>query len=121
MIKDEELLNNTDESIAPLLAACDRTDAAIREFEAKIAALKETHHLECTMPLDKHTLLSVADGPESIEIYTSEDEAVVDWAAHAPALYITATINGAMVKLGPFQLQSILEGVKKALVTGSNL
>lgn len=29
---------------------------------------------------DKHVLLSVGDGPEGIEIFTSEDMAVIDWA-----------------------------------------
>lgn len=56
---------------------------------------------------DKTILFSIADGPESIEIYTSEDEAVVDFAACYPALYITATVSGASVKLGPFHLERI--------------
>ena len=72
------------------------------------------------MAYDKQVLPAVADGPESIELYTSEDEAIVDWAAHVPALYLSATMNGAYVKLGPFVLPRILAGVKKALVTGSN-
>ena len=71
------------------------------------------------MPYDKQILLSVADGPESIELYTSEDEAVVDWARDSPALYLTATVAGSYVKLGPFMLSSILEGVKQALEKGS--
>lgn len=56
---------------------------------------------------DKKILFSIADGPESVEIYTSEDEAVVDFAACYPAMYLTATVNGASVKLGPFHLKSI--------------
>jgi hypothetical protein len=52
----------------------------------------------------KKILLSVADGPEGIEIYTSEDEAVVDWSSAVPSLYLTANTIDAYVKLGPFQL-----------------
>lgn len=51
---------------------------------------------------DKHVILSAADGPEGIEIYTSEEEGVVDWSPTSPAMYLVATVNGAMVKLGPF-------------------
>lgn len=56
---------------------------------------------------DKITLLSVGDGPEGIEIYTSQDEGVVDWATSFPAVYLTASINGAQVKLGPFTMPGI--------------
>lgn len=55
----------------------------------------------------KRVLLLVADGPEGIEIYTSKDEAVVDWSPHVPALYVVVTIQDAMVKLGPFQMGTI--------------
>jgi hypothetical protein len=53
-------------------------------------------------PSDKQVILSAADGPEGIEIYTSEEEGVVDWSPTSPAMYLVATINGATVKLGPF-------------------
>lgn len=66
-------------------------------------------------PPDKRVLLSVADGPESIEIYTSEDEGAVDWGLDAPALYLTATLQGAYVKIGPFCLRAIREGVEAGL------
>ena len=48
-------------------------------------------------------LLEVGDGPEGIKIYTSEEEGVVDWANSFPALYIEVSVQGAYVKLGPFQ------------------
>lgn len=57
----------------------------------------------------KKILLSVADGPDSIEIYTSEDKAVVDWAADCPALYLTATCHmNSAIQLGPFALSANL-------------
>jgi hypothetical protein len=52
----------------------------------------------------KVVLLSAQDGPESIEIYTSEDQAVVDWSCDVPALYVHVTLNGAACYLGPFCL-----------------
>ncbi len=65
--------------------------------------------------LTKKVLLSVADGPESIEIYTSEDEVVVDWGDNLPSLYLTATVLGASIKLGPFCLPSIRNGIIQML------
>lgn len=67
------------------------------------------------MKTDKRILLSVADGPEGIEIYTSDDEGVVDWSPAFPAVYITASLNGAMVKLGPFTLKAIYEQLRERL------
>lgn len=58
---------------------------------------------------DKEILLSVGDGPEGIEIYASEDEGVVDWSNTFPAVYLVASINGASIKLGPFQLPAIYQ------------
>ena len=58
---------------------------------------------------DRRSLLSVSDGPESIEIYESVGEGIVDIAAHLPALYLVATTYDAHVKLGPFCLNSIRE------------
>jgi hypothetical protein len=52
----------------------------------------------------RKVLLDVADGPEGITIYTSEDRAVVDWAEQCPALYLSASLNDAHVNLGPFTL-----------------
>ena len=63
----------------------------------------------------KNVLLSVADGPEGIEIYEDEDEGVVDWSSAFPAVYLTATLNGAFVKLGPFQMKTIYEELVKKL------
>mgnify|MGYP000968374340 CR=1 FL=1 len=64
---------------------------------------------------DKKVLLSVGDGPEHIELYTSEDESVVDWSYRPPhgALYLVACLNGASVRLGPFYL--ICDEVAKRL------
>lgn len=63
----------------------------------------------------KEILLEVGDGPEGITIYTSEEEAIVDWADHVPALYIQASLNGAYVKLGPFMLKSVRDEVVRKL------
>jgi hypothetical protein len=63
----------------------------------------------------KTTLLKVTDGPEGIEIYTDDDEAIIDWGAGIPGIYIIATASGAYVKIGPFQLKSIREGVERIL------
>lgn len=52
-------------------------------------------------------LLSVADGPEAIEIYTSEDEGVVDWSPSFPAVYLQVNMDGMRFKCGPFTLGSI--------------
>lgn len=61
-------------------------------------------------------LLSVADGPEGFEIYESNEEGAADWASTYPALYLTAAINGANVKLGPFSLPGIREQLLKQLI-----
>ncbi len=50
----------------------------------------------------KKVILEAGDGPDGITLYTSENEGVVDWADSLPALYLTASVNGASVKLGPF-------------------
>lgn len=57
----------------------------------------------------KKILLDVSDGPEGFTIYESEHEGVSDWSGTFPALYLTAAIQGANVKLGPFQLATIRE------------
>lgn len=62
---------------------------------------------------DRKVLLDIGDGPEGIQVYISEDEGVVDWSSDLPALYITASIQGAFVKLGPFYLKSIREKFEK--------
>jgi hypothetical protein len=64
---------------------------------------------------DKTILLSVGDGPEGIEIYTSEDEGVIDWSSTFPAVYLTASLNGASVKLGPFTMGSIYKQLLSCL------
>lgn len=63
---------------------------------------------------DKRVLFSACDGPESIEIYTSENEGVIDWSRSFPALYLSASTDGASVKLGPFQLPKVYEDVLRA-------
>lgn len=60
-------------------------------------------------------LFEAGDGPEGITIYTSTEEAVVDWSNDIPSLYIQASVDGAFVKLGPFQLKSIREKLTSAL------
>lgn len=65
---------------------------------------------------DKRVLLQVGDGPEGIEIYTSEEEGVVDWAEHLPGLYVVVTLDGAYVKLGPFHLRSLQEQLAERYV-----
>lgn len=64
---------------------------------------------------ERQVLLEVADGPEGILIYTDEDRGVVDWAESFPALYCTVAVNGAWVRLGPFQLHSIYEQLVERL------
>lgn len=63
----------------------------------------------------KKVLISIGDGPEGFEFYTSEEEAVCDFSNDVPALYLTASVNGAFIKLGPFQLKSIREELIKKL------
>lgn len=64
---------------------------------------------------DKKILLSVADGPEGIEIYTSEEEGMVDWSPAFPAVYIVVNTHDAMFKAGPFSLPAIYEQLVAAL------
>jgi len=66
-------------------------------------------------PSDKKILLSVGDGPEHIEIYTSEEEGVVNFSPALPGLYLTASCQDAYIKLGPFQLETIREGIIERL------
>lgn len=61
------------------------------------------------MKADRVVLLDASDGPEGITIYTSDEEGVVDWSQAFPAVYVEATMMGAMVKLGPFSLSSIYD------------
>lgn len=67
------------------------------------------------MPADKKVLLSLSDGPEGIEIYTSEEAAIVEWSSDIPSLYISVTVDGAYVRLGPFHMKSIREGIERVL------
>ena len=71
-----------------------------------------------THPPDKRILLSVADGPEGIELYLSEHEAVSDWAPHTPALYLVASTHDTHIKMGPFTLRSIQEQLARYGLTG---
>lgn len=63
---------------------------------------------------DKHILLEVGDGPEGIQIYTSDDEGI-DWACTYPPVYIVTSLWGAQVKLGPFTLPGIYNQLKDKL------
>jgi len=56
----------------------------------------------------KKVLLSVGDGPEGIEIYTSENRAITDWATNIPALYVSVSVNDAQAGFGPFTLSETL-------------
>jgi hypothetical protein len=67
---------------------------------------------------DKAVLLDVGDGPDGIQLYTSEDEAIATWAAGVPALFLIAQGMGAYVKLGPF-LPRVLEQLRNALAAPS--
>jgi hypothetical protein len=61
------------------------------------------------MSYNKTYLLKACDGPEGIEIYTSEDEGVVDWSSTFPAVYLQVNTHDAMIKLGPFQMPAIFQ------------
>lgn len=63
----------------------------------------------------KTILLEASDGPEGIQIYTSEEEGVVDWSPAFPALYVVVNTQDAMVKVGPFQLKTVYEQLIKQL------
>jgi hypothetical protein len=67
------------------------------------------------MDLSKVPLLSVSDGPEHIEIYTSEEEGVVDWSNTFPAVYLTASTHDTYVKMGPFSLEAIYNGLMESI------
>ena len=65
---------------------------------------------------DKKVLLSVGDGPEGIEIYTSEERAVVDWASDIPALYVDVSLNNVTAHFGPFWLsKALIEQLRSVL------
>ena len=70
---------------------------------------------EVTGDKTRKVLLEVGDGPEGFCFYTSDNEAVTDFATHYPALYLTASLNGASFKLGPFSLSTIQEQLKEKL------
>ena len=67
------------------------------------------------MTNDKQILLDVGDGPEGIQIYTSEEEGIVNWAGSFPAVYIVASLWGANFKLGPFTLGSIYTQLREKI------
>lgn len=55
-------------------------------------------------PSDKQILFEVADGPEGVTIYSSEDEAISSWGRHVPGVFVSVSVNGAMAHFGPFSL-----------------
>lgn len=65
---------------------------------------------------DKTVLFSAREGPESLEIYTSEDQAIVDDGVDIPGLYIKATLMGAAFYLGPFCCSSIRKAAEAVLL-----
>ena len=80
-------------------------------YEKTVAMYTPKNHV----PYPRVTLLDVHDGPEGIEIYTSEEEGVVDWSNTFPAVYIVVNTQDAMVKLGPFQCSEIYKQLKEQL------
>ena len=71
------------------------------------------------MPIDdKQTLLFVGDGPEVIDIYTSDQRGVIDAAQTFPAVYVGIAIDGARCTMGPFTLAAIYQQLEKALKGG---
>jgi hypothetical protein len=64
---------------------------------------------------DKRILFSAADGPEGLEIYTSEEEGIVDWTGALPGLYVVVVLQDVSAKFGPFQLPTIREALEAAL------
>lgn len=85
--------------------------------EAARLQIERVEQAEPRVDSTKNVLLSVADGPEHIELYTSEDEAVVDWAKDFPALYISVSCGmNSCAKFGPFSLSSnLIEQLAKRL------
>jgi hypothetical protein len=64
----------------------------------------------------KVVLLDIGDGPEGFQIYTSINESIIDWLGDVPGLYLTASIDGASIKLGPFAMShSLIEKLKAKL------
>jgi hypothetical protein len=74
------------------------------------AATKENE-----MTDDRKVLLKVADGPDGITLYTSEQEAIATWADGETTLFLEVS-NGlnAYAKFGPF-LPEVLKQVRAAL------
>ena len=66
-------------------------------------------------PYSREWLLHATDGPEGIEIYTSEDEGVIDWSATFPAVYVVVATHDSYVKLGPFQCKRVYKQLKEQL------
>lgn len=61
------------------------------------------------MRKDAQVLLSVADGPEGIVIYTSEEGAIVDCCEGVPALYVEIHCGmNCAAYFGPFSLSKSL-------------
>ena len=109
------------ENLDALRVACDKGDVdqvTLLAYQMKELIAQARAAMEDRMrvyPPDKKRLLFVADGPESIELYTSEEGAIIDFAKDCPALYLVATTAEAAVRLGPFHLRSIREGIEAAL------
>lgn len=57
---------------------------------------------------DKQVRLVIGDGPEGVEIFTSEERAIVDWAKDIPARYIKVSMMDASAQFGPFTLSKTL-------------
>lgn len=66
------------------------------------------------MVYEKRVLFEASDGPDGLKLYTSEDQAAVDYAGDENALYLEASVNGAYVCLGPF-LKVIRVALEEAL------
>lgn len=71
--------------------------------------------LQGEWPPDKKILLKASDGPEIIEIYTSELESGAYNSQFGTNLFLTVTTMELSFHVGPFQLNSILEQLKKQI------
>lgn len=70
------------------------------------------------IPHDKKVILSASDGPDHIEVYSSDAEGVVDFSPILPAVYLSASVQDCYVKMGPFQLlnREMLQSPSAAMV-----
>ena len=89
------------------------------EGEIRVVKLNTAQKIAKIMTSKQHPnrkiLLEVGDGPEGITIYTDSDEGMVDWCGLDEPMYVLVSLWGANAKFGPFTLDTIRQGVVKAL------